>query len=305
MKRSIKIFFIIIFIILLSIGANSEIRKIITPQPSHQTNSVEQNNTTPTQNATNNEQNKTPQETTPAKIQTPPETNPAENTNTAPITPADTTLRLGAAGENVKELQRKLNKFNYNLSVDGNFGTSTNFAVKDFQKKVGLAADGIVGPSTLNKIDSTPSRAPYLYNPTLVYENLVNSSNFPSRTGYFIYVSLSKHKVCILKGSNQNWEAFKLFSCSVGKPSTPTITGRFTLGAKGSYFIAESGLICKYYSQITGDFLFHSILYYPSGGVADSRLGYSISHGCIRLATDNAYYIYSSIPSGTAVWIQN
>jgi len=76
------------------------------------------------------------------------------------------------------------------------------------------------------------------------------------------------------------------------------------MGIKGSYFVAESGLICKYYSQIKGDYLFHSILYYPSGGIADPRLGYSISHGCIRLATDNAYYIYKNIPSGTAIWIQ-
>ncbi|HSN58359.1 MAG TPA: L,D-transpeptidase family protein [Clostridiaceae bacterium] len=29
-----------------------------------------------------------------------------------------------------------------------------------------------------------------------------------------------------------------------------------------------------------------------------------LSHGCIRLATENALYIYNNIPSGTGIWIE-
>lgn len=214
-------------------------------------------------------------------------------------------LQFGSLGSNVVQLQIQLNKFNYNLAVDGDFGYMTDFAVRDFQKKVNIVCDGIVGPVTLGMLESTPAQAPYLFDEAAYYQNIVNLNYCPSSTGYFIYVNLNRHAVVVLTGSNNNWTTSKIFTCTVGKYSTPTITGRFTVGAKGLYFIVEeNGLICKYYTQITGDYLFHSILYYPSGGIADSRLGMNLSHGCIRLATENAYYIYANIPHGTAIWIQ-
>lgn len=59
------------------------------------------------------------------------------------------TLRQGTICGEVKKLQEILNeKVNANLTVDGNFGTKTTEAVKLFQKKNGLAADGVVGPKT-------------------------------------------------------------------------------------------------------------------------------------------------------------
>lgn len=62
-------------------------------------------------------------------------------------------LRLGQFGDDVKELQTKLNKLGANLVVDGYFGFSTNFEVQKFQKKNNLVADGLVGPITFNKIN--------------------------------------------------------------------------------------------------------------------------------------------------------
>lgn len=59
------------------------------------------------------------------------------------------TLRRGSQGDEVADLQMLLNsKFGYDLDVDGNFGKATETAVKDFQKKHGLTADGVVGPKT-------------------------------------------------------------------------------------------------------------------------------------------------------------
>ena len=217
---------------------------------------------------------------------------------------ATTTLSYGSTGEAVKALQQKLNVFKYNLTADGVFGYDTTFAVKDFQSVVGLAADGVVGSLTLNALDNTPAIAPYIYDPAQRYQSRVNSGNCPSSTKYYIYVNLDRHVVCILTGSNYNWTIQKIFKCTVGKPETPTITGKFTVKAKGTYFVTENGLICKYYTQISGDYLFHSILYYPDGGIADARLGMDLSHGCIRIATENALYIYNNIPPGTGIWIE-
>ena len=58
-------------------------------------------------------------------------------------------LRQGSSGERVKTLQSKLKRWGYyNGNVDGIFGSGTAQAVKYFQKKNGLTADGIVGEAT-------------------------------------------------------------------------------------------------------------------------------------------------------------
>lgn len=59
------------------------------------------------------------------------------------------TLRKGNNCDEVVELQALLNaKYGYDLEIDGAFGAKTEAAVKDFQRKHGLTADGIVGPKT-------------------------------------------------------------------------------------------------------------------------------------------------------------
>lgn len=58
-------------------------------------------------------------------------------------------LRRGSRGTLVTQLQTKLKRWGYYTgAIDGVFGTGTEKAVKAFQKKVGLTADGIVGPKT-------------------------------------------------------------------------------------------------------------------------------------------------------------
>ncbi len=58
--------------------------------------------------------------------------------------------QYGSNGEEVKQIQTKLKSWGYyNGNVDGVFGSKTYNAVKAFQKKNGLTADGIVGSQTL------------------------------------------------------------------------------------------------------------------------------------------------------------
>ncbi len=62
-------------------------------------------------------------------------------------------LRYGSRGDKVKELQQKLKRWGYYTgSIDGIFGSGTQAAVKNFQKKNGLTADGIVGPKTASAL---------------------------------------------------------------------------------------------------------------------------------------------------------
>lgn len=62
------------------------------------------------------------------------------------------TLRSGSTGETVKSLQRILHSMGYSLGsknpIDGNFGSKTCAAVKEYQKSKDLHVDGIVGRKT-------------------------------------------------------------------------------------------------------------------------------------------------------------
>ena len=66
-------------------------------------------------------------------------------------------VSYGSKGSSVTELQKLLNQNGYNLSVDGDFGTKTQAAVKDYQQKNGLAVDGIVGTNTWGALTKTQS----------------------------------------------------------------------------------------------------------------------------------------------------
>jgi len=61
---------------------------------------------------------------------------------------ATPTLRQGARGAAVSQLQNRLRAHGYNVSVDGDFGPATANAVRAFQRAKGLGVDGLVGPST-------------------------------------------------------------------------------------------------------------------------------------------------------------
>lgn len=63
------------------------------------------------------------------------------------------TSKYGSRGDEVKQIQQKLKNWGYyNGSVDGVYGSKTVAAVKKFQQKNGLTADGIAGQKTLQAL---------------------------------------------------------------------------------------------------------------------------------------------------------
>lgn len=63
------------------------------------------------------------------------------------------TLKYGASGKDVFELQGRLKHLGYyNGNIDGDFGYQTVRAVKDFQYRFGMKVDGIVGSKTKLKL---------------------------------------------------------------------------------------------------------------------------------------------------------
>ncbi len=120
-----------------------------------------------------------------------------------------------------------------------------------------------------------------------------------SSTGWLVLVDTRDNQVAVYQGSKGNWNLVRFVRCTSGAPSTPTVKGTFRIGAKG--YVFGHGYSCYYYSQFYGDYLFHSVLYYPNGGIMDGRLGINASHGCVRLAIEDAKFIYDCVPSGTTV----
>jgi peptidoglycan hydrolase-like protein with peptidoglycan-binding domain len=55
-------------------------------------------------------------------------------------------LKRGSDGDAVRSLQQLA------IDADGRFGPRTERAVRDYQKKNGLVADGMAGPSTLTQL---------------------------------------------------------------------------------------------------------------------------------------------------------
>ena len=70
-----------------------------------------------------------------------------------------TSLKNGSTGDDVRRLQNRLKELGYlKGNVDGDFGDATEAAVRAFQARNGLTADGKAGTNTLNKLYSSSAK---------------------------------------------------------------------------------------------------------------------------------------------------
>ncbi len=73
---------------------------------------------------------------------------------------SSTLLRYGSQNDAVRILQENLTNLGYyDGSITGHFGSITEAAVMNFQRRNGLSADGIAGAKTLEKIDEALGKA--------------------------------------------------------------------------------------------------------------------------------------------------
>jgi len=132
----------------------------------------------------------------------------------------------------------------------------------------------------------------------------VNAKDYTSGTEYLIWVNLSMQRVNIFKGSEGQWAL--CYSCIVGTGAP----GRGTpIGTYKTTYKSWAGWTTPTYTvkpvvgfKVNTGYAFHSRLYYPgSTKLADSSIGYPVSHGCVRMYDDDVLYIYNNIPLGTTV----
>lgn len=133
----------------------------------------------------------------------------------------------------------------------------------------------------------------------------VNLKGYQSNTKYLIWVNLTYQRVNIFEGSQGNWKLIRTCLCGSGTNATPTIRGVFTTSYKqtawnyGSYYC---GPIVRFYGS--SGYAFHSRLeYWPmnSDRYYDARIGFPVSHGCLRMYNDDIWWMYNNIPNGTTV----
>ncbi len=133
----------------------------------------------------------------------------------------------------------------------------------------------------------------------------INSFSIASKTSYLVYLNLSKQITYVYEGSNNNWNLLKEFSSSTGIEGKETPKGIFSVTDKGDWFFSEEFQQgAKYWVQFMGDYLFHSLPFDESKeNILDYTLGTPASHGCIRLAVEDAKWLYDNIDNGTKVII--
>jgi lipoprotein-anchoring transpeptidase ErfK/SrfK len=119
-----------------------------------------------------------------------------------------------------------------------------------------------------------------------------------------IDVSLAEQKVYILDAKDR---VVQEYICSTGKEGSETPTGTFTITDRGKSFYNPAVKEGAYYwTRFYKTYLFHSLPFDENEEMEPeeaAKLGTPASHGCIRLETENAKWIYDNIPEGTKVVI--
>lgn len=214
-------------------------------------------------------------------------------------------LHEGIASEEVVRLHSFLASKGYIGLGDGAyFNSETNKAVKDYQGKVGLDADGYVGPDTYKKINED------IQNNSISIPEIIVKFEKEVPNGIWLIINKSNNTLYYLEG-----EVLKeKYHVATGKQSTYTPEGKFTIvmkainpywgGAGGKFKPVKGGVsnnpLGKRWMGLSvgggGEYGIH-------GNAAPNSIGTYASLGCIRMNNSEVEYLYDLIPKGTKVWI--
>ena len=186
-----------------------------------------------------------------------------------PITKAKGSYSSGTAA-----VQQKLAKLGYLPpgAVDGLNGYRTQQAVIAFQSWEGLARDGIVGPQTQAALQSAKRPKPQKSGPAKRIE-----------------VYRSKGVTLLIRDGKTR----RAVHTSSGAPSTPTPAGSYSVfrKEKNSWSVPFQQWL-PYASYFNAGIAFHEYAQVPT---------YPASHGCVRVPSPEAKYVYRFASIGTAV----
>ncbi len=179
-------------------------------------------------------------------------------------------MSIGARGAEVWVLQRALGALHYAIPESGYFDEATADAVIAFRKLTGLPRESYADASVFRAL----KRGEGAFH-----------VRFP-QDGRHVEADLTKQ---VLAEIAPHGRVLNIYPTSSGKPSTPTVTGRFRVYEKTPGFNSEMMLDSNYF--ISG----YAIHGYPEVPT------YAASHGCLRVPNLDAPSIYAWLQIGTPV----
>jgi hypothetical protein len=131
----------------------------------------------------------------------------------------------------------------------------------------------------------------------------VNYKGYSSKTDYLVWVNITYQRVNIFTGSAGSWKLDRSFLVGTGAPGKDTPVGSFkVIGRSTAGWTTKEYTVKPVVFFNTYGYGFHSRLYYPkTTNILDSRIGFPISHGCVRMYDQDVDWFYKTIPTGTTV----
>lgn len=179
-------------------------------------------------------------------------------------------LRQGAHGPAVRLLQDELARRRYEVPVNGYFDEATGRAVLAFRKMIGL-----------QRVETANAGVFQLLRDGAGYYRV----RYP-RDGNHIEANLTKQ---VLVEVQRGGRVRRIYTMSSGKPSTPTVLGRFRVYLKTPGTNSEGMVDSNYF--IRG---------YAIHGYAEVPV-YAASHGCLRIPIPNAPEVFAWVQVGYLV----
>jgi peptidoglycan hydrolase-like protein with peptidoglycan-binding domain len=187
---------------------------------------------------------------------------------------ASPNLGPGAQGSSVRLLQSELNALHYVVPLSGTFDEGTGRAVIAYRKMTGL----LRVPSTNVQVFKLLQRG-------------AGSFHVHDRgDGRHVEADLTRQ---VLAEIEPHGRVQAIYTISSGKPSTPTVVGRFRVYEK-TPGVNSHGMVDSNY--FIGGYAIHGYAEVPP---------YAASHGCLRVPIPNAASIFSWVQTGTAVDVYN
>lgn len=183
-------------------------------------------------------------------------------------------------GPDVALVQQILQEVNlFSGDITGVFDQDCDQAVREFQKREGLHVNGIVGTDTWCRL--------------LCFSCVhIQAAEIMQNSGVLITVNLDKRRLYFSVPNRPT----KTYPVAIGKSSTPTPLGNWTIVAKAVNPGGPFGARWMRLSIPWGGYGIH--------GTNNPRsIGRAVSHGCIRLHNEDVIEIYDQTPLGTPVTI--
>ena len=181
-----------------------------------------------------------------------------------------TDISPGSSGASVRLLQSELNGLHYAVPLNGEFEEATERALIAFRKMTGMERVGEAGAEVFRKLSHGEGAFPVRY----------------PHDGRHVEANLTKQ---VLAEIEPGGKVREIYTMSSGKPSTPTVVGRFQVYEK-TWGVNTEGMVDSNYF-IRG-YAIHGYAEVPT---------YAASHGCLRVPIPDAAAIYGWVQLGTPV----